>query len=67
MTRCGCDNCGHECDVSELKPVQRLVEPLDYPEDDPRCVMPDGEGLLCGCLSYEVSAQDERRAAGASA
>jgi len=67
MTQCKCDNCGHVCGLSKLKPIQRLSERLDYPKDDPRCVMPDGECPKCGSLSYEVAAQDERRAALASA
>ena len=56
-TMCKCDNCGHVCRIDELKEVKHLAERLDYPEGDPRCIMPDGECPHCGCLSYAIEAQ----------
>lgn len=47
---CACGNCGHECSIDDLQPIQRYFERVIEGEDEPA-----GECPVCGCLSHEVA------------
>jgi hypothetical protein len=53
-----CDNCGKVWSDTEIvEEIENLNERLDYPIDDPRCVVPSGECPDCGALCYPYAGE----------